>query len=254
MENQGKNKFVEIIRENRVLVVIGLVFITISILLFWLGGRSDKTTPTGDLPSKDSPAFMVYKDDTYRPFGSNAVDNLIRADLAYFARNQMEEYNPDKNPGVVFEVKKFEKDGDNKISITGKYELVKGDVKITAERLKYDRANISISWKNISIDDQLPSADERNKFVGTLPIEKGVYSIRFQTLRDVIVVTFMPGYTVADVDEAEKIIKDGLPEEDARKVVYSINARGSFTPDFIRREAGKPIPNPPGRAEEDEEE
>lgn len=229
---QKNNKFIDLIRENRVLVVIGLVMLAISVLLFWLGSRPNPMDTGGDLPAKDSGAFLIYDNNVFHPFSADLVDNFIMDDIAYFARqNIKDKYDPDKNPLVAVEVKEYEPVKDNKMSFKGKFDKVKGDVMVSAERLAYDRVKVSITWNDINIDAQLPSASKRNKFILTLPLEKKSYSIVYSPTSD----SFRVVHKTLDgnpMDDAKALLKSELGDE------YSEEDVGIEIPGYLKNSVG----------------
>ncbi len=240
---QKESKLRRLIREQPLFVLAWVAGIAAIMLLLWVGSRGNDTSG-GDTAAPDSAAFTLYQDKIYNPFGVLRADNFIRDDLAYFARKTMNEYDPGKNPGVVFEVKEFTPAKDGKVSFKGKYEKVKGDVTVTAERLAYDRVKVSITWNGNNIDAQLPSASQRNKYIITLPIEESSYQISYSAETDSFTIT--PTATGnKPIEDAKASLKASLGE------AYSESNLSIEYPAYLKGEPQHNTSNTYNSADED---
>lgn len=183
-----ENRWITLIKEQRILVFILSLALLLLMGLFLISSRNNDRS-LGDTAGPNSGAFLIYKNETFSPFGNLRADNFVRDDVAYYARKTMEAYDVNKNPGVVFIVSDFTVSEKTKVSFKGKYEKVKGEVSISAEHLAYDRVKVSIRWNDTDIDSQLPSANKRNRFIISLPVEQGGYQLSFSPESDLFVIT-----------------------------------------------------------------
>ncbi len=221
---QQENRLITLFRENPILILLGICVLAASILVVAVSNNRQADRTDGDIPSPDSAAFTLYKGEAYRPFDNNRTDNFIRADLAFFARQTMPEYDPNTNPGVVFEVKEYNKENDKKLTMKGKYEKASGDVAVVVERMGYDRVKVSITRGDTNIDKWLPSASKRNAYIATLPVEQPTYQLDYSPEADTFIITLTslaPGVE----EQARAVLAHGLGNDyEADKIIINYPA------------------------------
>ena len=170
-----------LVRRNP-LLFIALLLTVIFVLFLILSGSRNTNENEGDRASANSDAFIVFKDSPFLPTGNVYSDQQIRKDVAFYARKQYQEYNPEKNPAVLFTVENFSKNESGIVTFSGKFEKHKGDVKVDIELLNNDRVKVSIfSEKDSVINDALPSASAENKYIASLPSNTTSYSISYSS-------------------------------------------------------------------------
>lgn len=211
------------------LLVIGLIIpVIIMIILIVLSGKHSPKT-TGDTPAKDSRAYLVYQEQAYFPMKKVVSDNLFRADIAYFARQTMKIYDPNKNPGVVLNISSINQnidpetgtDSGKGIDIIGTFEKAKKEeIHINIKKLANDRVDVSIinAKSSSNINDKLPSKSKENKFIETLPVASKNYRIDYVTYDGSVLVTIgekNPAY----IEEANQAMRDGLKSENLGSLV-----------------------------------
>jgi hypothetical protein len=196
-----KPSILDIFRENPMLLIALLIPAVLIIILILANHKSPPKT-VGDLPSETSNAFLVYDKNAYFPTRNVASDTLIRADIAYFARQTMTNvYNPKKNPTVILNVSKVDgpvesavdatSDPNKDITLVGKFDKSKDEIRIVIKKLTNDRVKVSIinSKSNTTIDDKLPSASKENQFIASLPYVDANYRIDYVSANSSVAIT-----------------------------------------------------------------
>jgi len=174
------NRFVQLIKEQPLLFILAAVCLVGMILLIIFGSRQGQRTD-GDLAAPDSGAFLVYEDKVFKPTNNFYSDELVREDVASYARQTIEDYDPAKNPTVIFNVSEVEGAGTGNVKFSGTYEKFSEDIDISVEVIANQRIKTSIISrdKKTEINDRLPSNSPFNRYVATLPIEGERYYIDF---------------------------------------------------------------------------
>jgi hypothetical protein len=213
---------------KKIFVVVGVIIVILAGLIGSLTHRGDDGESGGEYVAPDSPAFLIYEDKAYLPLDENASNNMLRADVAYFARNNYSEYDPEKQPSVAFHIKKKPAKNGSVLEFRGQYEKVKNEISISVNSLNNGRIITSITDTKTKKDlnTQLPSNTQRNKFIATLPIVTKTYSIEYAMPTDLFTLIIFDGSTAA-TEEAEKALKLGVGIDDLSKEKYEFFAPNS---------------------------
>ncbi len=189
------------------LIALLLCFLIVLLVATRLTSRRDTA---GDVAAKDSPAFLVYKDDVYEPTQKAHTDDIIRADFAYFARANYPIYDPDKNPAVKFYITKMTVEGKDAI-LTGHYEKVKNKVEYRFSKQANERITASITDTKDSrtMSKELPSSNPFNEFVKKLPIVRDLYTLDYMA-RDASIAVTLTEASQEDLQSAKNFVASEL--------------------------------------------
>ncbi|MCA9347171.1 hypothetical protein KC930_01160 [Candidatus Saccharibacteria bacterium] len=218
------NRLLQLFKEQP-LMILPLIAAVALILIIIFSSRGSKGPKTdGDLPQPGYAAFLVYKDQAYFPFNNLNSDNLLRDDVAYFARKTMKDkYDNGKNVAVVFNVSsESSNDSTGEITLAGKFDKSKDKITIIASRTSNDRIknHINNDSKNTSIDSELPSASKLNAFIATLPYQASNYYIEY-IAKDSTINLLMGEKDPVAFQEAQNLIKDKTGVDDLSTISYS---------------------------------
>ncbi|MDB5183196.1 MAG: hypothetical protein JWO47_980 [Candidatus Saccharibacteria bacterium] len=174
-------------------IIISAVLILGIVILLIAGLRSHKPADiaNGDeYVSPTSGAFLIYKNDTYSPFGTRA-DSLLRDDIAFFARKNFNAYNPAKHPTVEFDVGGKPSKKGNTLTLSGTFAKSSDKIVVTATLLKNNHIKTAILNESTgaNLDTLLPSNSIRNQYIGTLPANHDTYVIDYVSSDDSFIIT-----------------------------------------------------------------
>lgn len=237
---------------NPVLLFLAIMgsLLLVGLLVFNRPGSSSAVNPATD---KDRSAeegtdyAALYKHgELYNAVENNdLVLQQIKKDLLLFARSTRSEFANTKTLVGFTILKQLPKEGEASV-FTGRFYGVGDEIRVAVT--PHGRGVYTLSITNLAdqtnIDEYLGLNGKRNRFIKTLPLQKGRYSIRHQLSEDRIVVTFYDGYTAAEVDEVVSILQEALGDEYVNDVVFSINRKGIFPLEVVRLNITNPISEP----------
>lgn len=227
---------------------IAVAFVVLFIVLVGSGRGPDIV---GDQASPTSGAFMVYKDAPYLPFGSTVSNNMLRDDLAYYARSTYpDEYNPNRQPSVVFNLADTPKKSEKSLEFSGGYEKVKAKFDVKVELLSNGRIKTSIvdTKTNRNINSELPSNSKQNQFIASLPITTGSYRLSFSGSGDKDKITIRLNdqseqSRVEALSSIEAAMGDDFMTDENITAFYllinEVSGRGEYVQIYI---SGQPVP------------
>jgi hypothetical protein len=200
------------ISKRKLLIIAVLSTIFVVFVIFLITQARKGSGDGGEYVAPDSPAFMAYKDKAYLPTGNPTMDNMLRADMAFFARKSFPVYDPTKQPSVLFDVTETPSFKEATYHFSGKYQKVGDAIDITFTVLKNDRIKVSITDKKtaVNIDSQLLSNSKINTFIGTLPVFTKDYRVAYALDTEKITVTIYGDYSDAKKVTALKAVSDAL--------------------------------------------
>lgn len=196
---------------KRLALMIG-IFLTIVFAVIYLFTRNGGSQTSPEYISPDSPAFLLYKKQSFSPLSSQEANNQLAADIAFFARHNYPVYDPNQQPAVVFnETKSPDKSGDE-FQLLGRYEKIKNDIKISVKELSNNRIKTSItdSKTGVNIDSQLPSNSKENVYISTLPVFTADYRIYYSQDTEKITILLYDGYSDGKKSSAVGVIAGAL--------------------------------------------
>lgn len=225
---QKKSSPIVLLFKEQPLLIIGLIIpVIVMIILIVLSSKHAPKT-SGEIPAKDSRAYLVYQKEAYFPMKNVMSDNLVRSDVAYFARQTMKVYDPNKNPGVVLNVSSINlnldtdtgKDTGKGVDIVGTFEKSKDEIHINIKKLANDRVSMSIinTKSNTNIDDKLPSKSKENKLIESLPITSNNFRIDYVSYDGSVLVTIgekNPDY----IEQANQAMRKKMDSENLGSLV-----------------------------------
>lgn len=228
---------------------IGIAAMVLVLVILGLASGSGPSIE-GDQASPTSGAFMVYKDAPYLPFRSTTSNNLLRDDLAFYARSiYPDKYNPEKQPAVVFNVSGAPVQSEKSLEFSGGYEKVKGKFSVKVELLKNGRIKTSIvdTKTNHNIDSELPSNSKQNQFIASLPITTDGYRVSFSGIGEETKITIRLNDSselsrVEALNSVEAAMGSDFMNDENISVFYlstTSSDRGEYVKIFIN---GQPVP------------
>lgn len=226
-------KLIAMLKEQPLLLALLAVGIIAMIILILVGFRGKQSVTIGDQASPSSDAFVVYQNKPFRPLRNVNADELMRRDMAAYARKTMAVYAPDKNPAVVFNVETVtEKNGS--VVFSGEYEKHSAAIRVTVEPLANDRIRTTIKQDGVaSIDSELPSASKLHSFIATLPVTTDQFAVEYSPADGGILIV-IADRDPALSDNANTYIREqtGVTELDDIPTNYSypIDNEGHFPP------------------------
>jgi len=196
---------------KRFLVLAGAAVVIILVIIFG-SQKNAGIKPGGEYISPDTPAFLVYKKDTYKPLSTNGANNLLAKDMAYFARTKFPAYDPEKQPGITFTLTSDPVKNNGTVEFEGKYEKVKDVIKVSVTELENNRIKTSITntKTGTNMDSELPSNSKTNTFIGSLPVFTNDYLVYYSLTTNKITVLLYGDYNEARKAEALKVVSDAL--------------------------------------------
>ncbi len=191
-----------------ILVLMVGVFLVIFFISLIVRPKNVKNND-GEYVDRNSGAFMSYKDYPFLPLASGAANDLLRQDLAFFARNTIPKYGPNDDPSVNFKLSKDIKTNGASVSFSGVFERSKDNISVEVTQLNNNRIKTSITntKSRSNIDDKLPSNSKRNQFIAKLPISNSEYIIDYDDDVDGFLITL---YAESSLDKASSTITDAL--------------------------------------------
>jgi len=177
--------------KNKQLLVIAGIVVGVIILAI-IGSRARRPGPTiapEHIPP-NAPAFLIHNNTTYNPTGDTTADNLVRIDLAYFARQKVSAYKSTTSV-VNFNLSNDPVANGFTISFKGGFESSKDKIEVSVTILANHIVKTSITDKTsgINIDTQLPSYSALNQLIAQLPINATNYTISYVPTDGSITVT-----------------------------------------------------------------
>jgi hypothetical protein len=250
------NALIALFREQPVLVIVSIIVAVLFILvLVFVNNRQNIDETIGDQASPTSSAFLLYKGQTFLPTTNNISNEMIRVDLAYLARTNFKEYDPNKNPGVIFNIDSFTAIEDGKLSFTGSYEKKAGMITVDVSLLTNDIAQVKITSADKQlVDTKLPSSSKRNLLIASLPKDTETYSLAYSSASDTFIVTVF-STDEAVVQTAKNQLKTDLGDEyseDDISIYYPAYLKGDpaydnpqqqYVPEEEYGDGGEPINN-----------
>ena len=228
-------------------VLIAAALLILGAFIYFSYGKVSVVNPNtdGNLEGEAGITYAaLYKhEDLYKFIGENEeVLRNIQEDVAYFARTTRQEFsNPESLIGFTV-TKDLGKEGSDAAYI-GRFYGVSDEFKLTLT--SHGRGVFTLSIVNqkdqTNIDEFLSMNGARNRYIQSLPIEQGNYSIRYQLVEDRIVVSFYDGYTSQDVDAAVASLTEGLGPNYAEEAVFAVNKIGILGLDGVRQNLVTPI-------------
>ena len=207
MENSGGSN-------KRLFIIVGIIIALI--ILAIIGARQRSGEPSGEeYVSPTSAAFLVYEDTAYLPLKSVDANNMLRADVAFFARKMFEAYNPAKQPAVRFDVTKKPVSTEKGITFKGKYEKARSGITIQVTELPNNRIRTSIKMDKTgeNTDATLPSNSKKNVYISKLPIFNSDYRIYYALDTEKITVRLYGDFTEAKKQSALTEIRTALGDD-----------------------------------------
>ncbi len=162
-----------------VVMVIGVIFV---LFILFFAGRTDPTETEGDVAPPFSSAFISKDDIPYRISDDTVVENLIKEDLAHFARERYpDSYGVDGTIIVEFFLTESARRGGSVTAFDGRFDRSKNDIEVSVELLRNSRIKTTITDKQTgdSMSDNLPSNSPQNQLIAALPITEDRYSIQY---------------------------------------------------------------------------
>lgn len=219
----------KLLYKEQPLIFFSLIVVLALIVFLAFVNRPGEPLTIGDQASKTSDAFLVYKESPFIPTGNTISDQQIREDMAFYARKQYPVYNPDKNPAVLFNIKEFTKNEQGRRSFSGKFDKHKSEISVSIELLQNDRVKVSITSKDDPvIDETLPSASPKNKFIASLPLSTANYSIDYSSEADTFQVTVFDTLETSAIEAKNELKKNLANEysEESVSIIYPTYLKG----------------------------
>lgn len=162
-----------------------IIVILITLVLFIIGslflGRSEDIGTGNEFSPPDGPALLNNSANLYKTMETDGQYTRLTNNLAFFARNYLDEYKRKEYSDILFTVKGAVKKTANLVSFEGTFEASSKNVAVELELLKYEQIKITVSYnKNVYFDD-LPANSRKNQFIATLPINENDYIIDYST-------------------------------------------------------------------------
>lgn len=168
-------------------ILLILLFLVVAILLLVgsiFRNGSNIGTGTEYFPS-EGPALVSNSQDLYKSLNNNRQFVLLTENLGVFARATIEEYGLGISKEIAFTIDSPINKNGSVYSFSGFFEADKNKIQITLEPLAYGQINSTITGpENTNIDNFLPSNNQRNKYIATLPFEGTNFSIDYYPTSD----------------------------------------------------------------------
>ncbi len=165
--------------------------------------------------------------------GSLDTLEVLAADLFTFAKKEYPAYNK-KGVSIGFKLNESPKKTDNTVRFEGRYGLVKNKIVVEVLLLKKKKIKLSItdSKTGKNINNDLASNSAKNQLIGTLPLDKELFSIDYNSTSDTFLITSYDGMQSTKL-AAENFLLSSLKETSLDNVKYTILvARSSGTTNF----------------------
>lgn len=168
---------------SRDLLLIGLAAFVVIAIIVGLLGRGDKNIGVGTEYSDPSgPALISGSTELYNQVGGGLAFETLKTNLAYFARQTLDQYKDGKQADVVFTVdpKSVRTEG-KKVNFTGNFAASKDKIIVGLQTLGYGKFKLSVvnSKTSQNIDNQLPTNAQADQFIGSLPFYSEQYQIEY---------------------------------------------------------------------------
>lgn len=216
LDNNKKRKYA--------LVVMAVVLVVLVAMFVNRGSGIDVAPEEGSSTDYSAQARIVGGEELIKQLGGVGQYDSLGADLLVFGRKSFSEYrdHPTKVVGFELTSKNITKK-DNKVEFEGRYGANKHKIAVVVTPLKNGRIHASITDKktNTNIDAQLPSNTARDQFIGTLPVQKDVYSVSYVPATDSFLITLFEDGP-ANQAAAEKFLVTALTTNDLSQEKYQI--------------------------------
>ena len=199
---------------KRTFIIVSIIITLIALAI--IGARQRSGKPSGaEYVSPTSAAFIVYKDSAYLPLKTIDANNMLRADVAYFARKMFDKYNPKKQPSVRFDVTKKPSDISGGVIFKGRFEKVSSGITIQVNELANNqiKTSIKVDKSGENIDNELPSNSKKNVFIRKLPIISNDYRIYYALDTEKITIRLYGDYSIGKKQSALAEISKTLGNE-----------------------------------------
>lgn len=212
-------------RNNKLLLIAGVVFVAlIGILGLISGGTNKKQQPSSNYFPTYAPATLPKSDKLYTNLGAVRFDQL-RNDLTLVARDTYKSTSDD----VVFETSDINEKDQSKVQFIAKYLGTPSfTLEITASKLPNDRVGLVFKDKksgDTSMNSLLKSNSKRNAYIATLPVTGELYYIEFDSINDTFVVS-LGERSKAARDAANLALTTALGDISKEKINYLVPGSG----------------------------
>lgn len=196
---------------KRTFMLIGILAAIIILAIIGARQRNGRTSGV-EYVSPTSGAYLVYEDAAYLPLKTIDANNMLRADVAYFARKLFDSYNPSKQPAVKFNVAKKPSSTNGVLMFRGRFEKARSGITIRVSELANNRikTSIKIDKTGENADSELPSNSKRNVFIRSLPLINNDYRIYYALDTEKITVRLYGEYSDDKKQASLAKIRDAL--------------------------------------------
>lgn len=176
---------------RKIVIISALIIVGIFLFIFGINQSTDKNLGTSnEYVDPEGPAVMVNSENLFRIIDDSHQFTELRGSLSMFARTTLEPYVSGGVVEVVFNVESETVNDSKTIEIVGKFNAVNNGILVSLTPKNFGRISISITniANNNNIDDELPSNNKANQYIGELPFAKDDYSIDYIQSTDTFVI------------------------------------------------------------------